>query len=691
MGESTDDIDHSIEYAIKNGLDMSKIQRVVDFSRANSTDLIEWSFQNGVSLDTLRHDGIDLSKADSGILAQYDRDHHLSLDNLNGLNPPNPDAGAYEKLTNKDVTKFDNDGSLGNIVGAATNPATVVIEDFDSVTYYDMHMTLYAATNVDGGHSAAWKAIASNIVDALNDFQQGLATQEAAKEWQGKTHDAAIANLQQSLAEPTTQAAGASALGTLIDYFSQTVFQTRWYIESNFDSYYHSIMTWPQYLDQINQAYNSYAQTVMSTVYAPNIAAIAEKNPGFTAAAPSSTGGIPPPPPPVDGPPPGPPPVDGPPPGPPPVDGPPPGPPPVDGPPPGLPPVDGPPPVDGGAGDLSNGPGGPGIASDIGNLPNGSDGLNSLPALPALAGLGSSLPGLNNLAAGAGGSADGSGDPLSGLSGPTLPDGAGGADSLAGLGSSLPGLNNLAAGAGGSADGSGDPLSGLSGPTLPGGAGGADPLTGAGLGGGGAGNGLQSLQQALQPLQSATQPLQQALSAAQKPPGSTPGGLPNAGQPHGLDPLHKANSPAGQAGAGGGGSGIGSKGLNTFSPPGAPVAGSTKGADYPGTPATQVSNLPGAGGSSAGAPSGGGGGGGQRGQSSKEHKQNKVLRRKKNGEIVIGEADAVVPVIGVDDESENPPPVQRTPQPRVPQTLWPPQAVNSSPRRGAEQVTEQYP
>ena len=49
----------------------------------------------------------------------------------------------------------------------------------------------------------------------------------------------------------------------------------------------------------------------------------------------------------------------------------------------------------------------------------------------------------------------------------------------------------------------------------------------------------------------------------------------------------------------------------------------------------------------SGSPSGGGGGG-QRGPGGKEHKASKALRRKRNGELVIGEPDAVVPVIGDD-------------------------------------------
>ena len=74
------------------------------------------------------------------------------------------------------------------------------------------------------------------------------------------------------------------------------------------------------------------------------------------------------------------------------------------------------------------------------------------------------------------------------------------------------------------------------------------------------------------------------------------------------------------------------------------------------------------GGSGGGSPSGGGAGGGQRGQGEKEHKANKALRTKINGELVIGEVDAVVPVIGDDqpdqhaDDQVAPPSTRTAPQ-----------------------------
>jgi hypothetical protein len=90
--------------------------------------------------------------------------------------------------------------------------------------------------------------------------------------------------------------------------------------------------------------------------------------------------------------------------------------------------------------------------------------------------------------------------------------------------------------------------------------------------------------------------------------------------------------------------------LDPSRPAGAPVAGLGKG------PALGEGGVPrlGVPGGQAGGPAGSGsgapppGGGGQRGPTGKDHKANKALRRKRNGELLIGEPDAVVPVIGDD-------------------------------------------
>jgi hypothetical protein len=95
-----------------------------------------------------------------------------------------------------------------------------------------------------------------------------------------------------------------------------------------------------------------------------------------------------------------------------------------------------------------------------------------------------------------------------------------------------------------------------------------------------------------------------------------------------------------------------------------------------------------AGGSGPGSGAPPGGGGGQRGPTGKEHKANKALRRKRNGELVIGEPDAVVPVIGddgADTEAPEPSAPRTTPPVATPLGRRLPPAASER-RPGAEQL-----
>jgi hypothetical protein len=647
------------------------------------------------------------------------------------VNTPGANFGILESLTNSDVQKFDISSEVQSITGTTQNPASVAVEDFSGVSFENMLNDFQPASGtLDNGNGGAWQQIAASIIDASDTFQESLAAQEAQKDWVGKTHDAAIANITQSLPDLATTAEGANALGLLINAFARTIFQTQWYFLSNAQAYGSSLSLWPNETDLINQAYNSYAQDVMNTVYAPNITSIASNNPGFGSSSQNNPSPPPadpnpnPPPPPADPNPTNlnpPPPLADPNPNPPP--------PPADPNPTNLNPP--PPPANfntpasllgSNSGINTNGSPFTPPPNSLANLPNSGGVTNPLTgsanplggsgslgagssdfALPNTAGITNPLTGSGSLGAGSSdfalpntagitnplggsgslgaGSSDfalpntagitnplgGSGGPSTGASDFALPNSAGIINPLGSTANSSSGSGNPLGGSGNPLGGSGNPLGGSGNPL--GGAPGS-PATGSGA------SGLTSaLGQAADGLE---QPLQQALGAAQNHPGgASGGGGPDLG-PKGLDALANSGAGPGHAG-GGGGAGIGSQGHATLSPPGAPVAAVGKGTDVPGSALARPGAPVGAGGSPGGAPPGGGGGG-QRGSTSKEHKASKALRRKKNGELVIGEADAVVPVIG-DDGQEDAEPPQHAPAPPAPQVPRP--AAVGNPRRAA--------
>jgi hypothetical protein len=612
-------------------------------------------------------------------------------------NTPGANWGVWEALTNSDVTSLAvAQNEVQSIAGITPMQSSVNMEDFGAVSFQSMWQAFSSASaTLDNGNGATLQTVASNIIEASQTFQQSLATQEAKQDWVGKTHDAALENINQSLPDVANISSGANALGLLINAFSHTVFQTQWYFDENHNAYNASLDQWPNETDEINGVYDSFAQDVMNTVYEPNISSIAGNIPAFSTpindpapppAPPTGSGGgggsgggsnnTPPPPPPNTTPPPPPPPNTTPPPPPPNLTTtPPPG---LNGtPPPGLngtppPGLNGTPPpgLNGTPPPLTNLNATPPPGFDASGLPNdsgitdpsgGSDdstgGSGDFP-LPNTAGI-------TNPLSGSASALGGSGNPVAGPGSSTAPNGAGITDPFSSTGDPTAGSNDLGLPTG---TGIGNPLGGS-----------ANPSSGStGSGGSGLSSGLGQAAQGLE------QPLQQALGAAQKSQSGMPGAGVPGGAPKDLDALGKPGTGGGHGG-GGGGAGIGSQGRETLSPAGAPVAAATKETEFPGAASARPGTPVGAGGSPGGG-SPGGGGGGQRGPGAKEHKANKALRRKKNGELVLGEVDAVVPVIG-DDGPEEAEPVQRPAAPPAPQMPRPP--VVSNPRRaGSEQRTE---
>lgn len=240
-----------------------------------------------------------------------------------------------------------------------------------------------------------------------------------------------------------------------------------------------------------------------------------------------------------------------------------------------------------------------------------------------------------------GGGAGGAGLPGGGAGGLGLPGGAGGA---------LPGLGDGAGGLGPDAGlgPSSDPQ--LTGLTDPQGAGASPiPATGASAASpaSDAGSMLPELAQgATAPLEGATQGLGQAMNAAQRGNNPALGGANSAGK---LPPPGKLDlGDKGLKGsAGGPGAGPGALGKSA----GAPGAAATAARTAPAGARAGLSNALGS--PAAGAPAAGAPGAGQKqGDTKGTHQANKVLRQKKNGEELIGETEAVVPVLGAPAQAE---------------------------------------
>jgi hypothetical protein len=518
---------------------------------------------------------------------------------------PNPDdikpAPSGEEQISKDLPK---------------NPALLSIEPFENWSFTQIYNAMHDASSTptySGGLGKnigdAWRDVNRTILQDRNTYDDAIQGVESQGGWTGKTHDAVWDNIQQYLPEIDNLYNAVDALAILFDTFDKTIFQTRWYLENYKQDYDKDKAQYPHFADQIEQNYSGVAQQVMAKVYVPGLQFIKENNPAFSGQTPKLQDPTPPP----KDPPPPPPPPDfsklfgpdgnkggGPPPPPPP-------PPPPDlskdlkdlfgkgGPPPPPPGPDGlPPPPPPGVGDPNS---------------TGSDGLAPPPPPPGPDGLPPPPP-------------PGVGDPNSTGSDGLAPPPPPGSD-----GSSPPPPPGFGQSLGNG--GSGGPLSSLSG--LSGLADSAKSLA-SNPGGGGAQG-------------SAADALKQAMNAAGKGPGGAPEGLAGLGA---KGPKGMSGPTASPTGGAGGRAGVGP---SVSGLAGVPVAATNKelalsGSAPPG--ANAATGAPAGGGSGAGSPGGGGAGAGQRGQNEKEHKANKALRTKANGELVIGEVDAVVPVIGDD-------------------------------------------
>lgn len=172
-------------------------------------------------------------------------------------------------------------------------------------------------------------------------------------------------------------------------------------------------------------------------------------------------------------------------------------------------------------------------------------------------------------------------------------------------------------------------------------------------------------------------------NAAQNPLGDIPKGPPEGVLGLGPQGLGGAGAGAGK-GAGGAGGGVPLRGMPSGLSSSAPATAAAK------MPAAATGTGAGLG-AGAGSPGAGAPAAGQRAgdQNGKGHQVNKALRRKKNGKDVMGDAEAAVPVVGADEEAEQPEnarPEQPESRRRIPQrgnTWQPDSGVQPGPARPA--------
>ena len=634
---------------------------------------------------------------DATTIINWLKSHNYSTSGFDAQHPP---VGDFSPAVNDGDVKGADDGMdrFKNWAGNR-NAANVDLEAPASISFASLHSSLQSVQNpVDHENNTSWMAMADGLQDQTVAFASKF---HALEGWDGSTADAIKANVA-TFSNPTTGPVadlihGMQALGWLENGFAQAMQASTDYINGAWPSYANDLRNWPNHHDEIVNDFDNYARSVFNVAYAPVISEIASNNPSFGDTTPISVDPNNP-----DGPPQS-----------------------AGGPgeaggagmDPGLPN-----PNDGKQGDVTvtvgggggDGKGDGGTGDDgTGTGTGGDDGKNfNIGPLP------DPTAGGMNTGMGTGGD-DGKNFNIGPLPDPTaggmntgtgtgtadfttgLPDTHTGSDagvdngqfnlSPTGQGSSevpfdtnlpdpseIPSGDPFGTGAGLGANGTtlatngagtGFPESAPSGlssglSSALGSATGAIRSPGASQSGvtdpakgGGAASGIGS--QAAQAGEPAAQAGEQALDQALKGNSGVPGGVPGSG----IKGLNGVGGPGGgHVGVGGGGAGFGS-GRGPAGMPVAAVTGKTPSllaASGGGGPAAGGAGTPGAGSAGGGSPSGAGG---QRGPAGKEHKSNKALRTKKNGEVVIGDIDAVVAVLGEEPNEERTDAQDSGPQP----------------------------
>ena len=180
------------------------------------------------------------------------------------------------------------DATLGDLDanGAKVDAAPVVLENFDGMSYEDVYNRMSGVSeNIAPGYDDTLRGVAQQIVSGMTDMQDRLATLESDGGWKGKTHDAAMSNLQNSYGVPDELRRGAVSLGVLSEYFSQTMSTNKHNILDQWSTYQDCLSKFPSDTDTVKQYFNAFARDVMKNYYSPEINDIASHQPAIDSTA----------------------------------------------------------------------------------------------------------------------------------------------------------------------------------------------------------------------------------------------------------------------------------------------------------------------------------------------------------------------------------------------------------------------
>ncbi|KAA0096631.1 hypothetical protein CIW49_18300 [Mycolicibacterium sp. P1-18] len=200
-------------------------------------------------------------------------------------NNGDPRHGGGNNRPDATLTELD-----GN--GAKVDPAPLGLENFDSMDYETIYNRMTnVAENIAPGYQDTLRGVAQQVVQGLSDMKDRLQTLEGEGGWKGKTHDAAMANLQNSADVPAEFGKAALSLGVLSEYYSQTMSTNKHNICDQWETYQDCLSWYYTQTDDVKRYFNSFAIDVMKNYYSPEITDIAKNQPAVDATATPDVGG----------------------------------------------------------------------------------------------------------------------------------------------------------------------------------------------------------------------------------------------------------------------------------------------------------------------------------------------------------------------------------------------------------------
>lgn len=203
----------------------------------------------------------------------------------------------YSQVNDKDVHAIEGDrfSELTDAVKfGAAHPQPVTVEDFSALKFTDGLAKMQdAADDIAENHTGKWNEMAGNIQSAASAFRSALNGTIGDGGWTGTTGQAAWNNLNSSLETPNRIAAAASRMSVIVDGFSRGIHDTKKSFVDNMDKYNQDLEAYPDQRSTIEHDYDSFARTVMSTIYTPVIDTVAANHPDTGSINPPSLGGTP--------------------------------------------------------------------------------------------------------------------------------------------------------------------------------------------------------------------------------------------------------------------------------------------------------------------------------------------------------------------------------------------------------------